>query len=82
MTTTFETAKVGDRVLSPVKGWGTIQAIVDSEYPIIVYYGYMDIIDYKDYKEFITYSQPSSALRSIPYEALPLNMLILADSMY
>ena len=78
MTTTFETVKVGDRVRSPVKGWGTIQAIVDSEYPIIVYYGYMDIIDYK---EFITYSQPSSALRSIPYEALPLNMLILADSM-
>ena len=78
MTTTFETAKVGDRVWSPVRGWGTIQAIVDSENPIIVYYGYMGIIDYK---EFITYSQPSSALRSIPYEALPLNTLILADSM-
>ena len=80
MTTTFKTPKVGDRVWSPVRGWGTIQAIVDSENLIIVYYGYIDSIDYK---EFITYSQPSFALRdtSIPYEALPLNMIILADSM-
>ena len=45
-----------------------------------MYYKYIDIIDYK---EIITYSQRSFALRytPIPYEALPLNMIILADSM-
>lgn len=38
MTTTFETAKVGDRVWASVSGWGTIKSIDDSEYPITVYY--------------------------------------------
>ena len=76
MTTTFKTPKVGDRVWSPVRGWGTIQAIVDSENLIIVYYGYIDITDYK---EFITYSPLRDT--SIPYEAIPLNTIILADSM-
>ncbi len=38
MTTTFETAKAGDKVWASVCGWGTIQEIGDSEYPIVVYY--------------------------------------------
>lgn len=38
MTTTFETAKVGDKVWSSASGWGTVKAIDDSEYPITVYY--------------------------------------------
>ena len=37
MTTTFETAKVGDRVWSIERGWGVIQSLDGGEtYPIIV----------------------------------------------
>jgi hypothetical protein len=36
-TTTFETAKVGDRVFSHTFGWGTVDEIIeDSSYPIQV----------------------------------------------
>ena len=46
-----------------------------------MYYKYINIIDYK---EIITYSQPTYALRytPIPYEALPPNMISIADAMY
>jgi hypothetical protein len=37
MSTTFETAKVGDRVFSHTFGWGTVDEIIeDSNYPIHV----------------------------------------------
>ena len=36
MNTTFENAKVGDRVWSVEYGWGTIEAIGKGAYPVVV----------------------------------------------
>lgn len=52
MTTTFETAKVCDRVWSVTKGWGEIIAIDDkSSYPLSVKFdcGMYDTFDYNGY---------------------------------
>ena len=47
MTTTFETAKVGDRVWCMVAGWGEVQAIDSSrDYPIAVCFKGDDIQTY------------------------------------
>lgn len=36
MTTTFETAKVGDRVWDIGRGWGTVQEVLPSKWPVRV----------------------------------------------
>lgn len=47
MTTTFETAKVGDRVWCMVAGWGEVQSIDSSkDYPIAVRFNDDDIQTY------------------------------------
>jgi hypothetical protein len=49
MTTTFETAKVGDRVYSIPFGWGEIEHIDEfSSYPINVHF-FSDIVDIQYY---------------------------------
>jgi hypothetical protein len=44
MTTTFQTAKVGDRVYSPTFGWGEITSITPmSIHPIKVYFSWYNV---------------------------------------
>jgi hypothetical protein len=51
MTTTFENAKVGDRVYSSVHGWGKISAVTNgAEYCLMASFDQRDIIAYRLHK--------------------------------
>lgn len=62
MTTTFETAKVGDRVWSIRSGWGKISGIDDTaDYPLTIKY---DSIGYDTFT-FEGYSLKTHAVQSL-----------------